>query len=150
MTEVNERKARETNIVIYGLKETDSANKFTRLINDTQQVKNIMEVCEVEGNDEKIEKMLRLGRYDKDRQNRPLLVQLDSVRTKLKMFRGSPKLKDGDCYKEIRVTNDLTKSERENERKLFLEAKQLEEDSQGLHKFKVRGPPWQRHIIKTQ
>ena len=50
-------------------------------------------------------------------------------------------------YKETRVGNDLTPTERDRERKLYEEAKELQVNSQGKAQFRVRGPPWNRKIV---
>ncbi|KAH3833131.1 hypothetical protein DPMN_106432 [Dreissena polymorpha] len=44
----------------------------------------------------------------------------------------------------------MTPIERENEKKLFAEAKEREKNSQGKYRFKVRGPPSARRIVREK
>ena len=44
----------------------------------------------------------------------------------------------------------MTKSEREEEKKLFADAKNLEQKGQGTFIYKVRGPPGARRVVKLK
>ena len=58
-------------------------------------------------------------------------------------------LKDMQKYQGINVSNDLTKTERGNEKRLWEEAKKMNEnDASGDFTYKVRGPPWARKLVK--
>ena len=60
------------------------------------------------------------------------------------------KLKNADSVlKEVQANHDLTKTQRENDKKLRDEAK-LKEEQSGEFYFKVRGPPWDRKIIQIR
>jgi hypothetical protein len=77
----------------------------------------------------------RLGKFDQEKACRPLLVQLQSVEPK---------------YKDINVSNDLTKTERAKEKELWEEAKKMDKDDSGDYEYKVRGPPWARKVAKIK
>ena len=51
-------------------------------------------------------------------------------------------------YKSIQ--NDLTKKEREEEKKLLDEARANEALDGGKTRFRVRGPPWARRIVRMK
>ncbi|XP_062570039.1 uncharacterized protein LOC134232094 [Saccostrea cucullata] len=74
LSEINERKNRECNMIIYGIEESDSDNKEVRRSYDRDQVKEIADVCEVNIADENMIKLVRLGKFNKDKKRRPLLV----------------------------------------------------------------------------
>ena len=46
----------------------------------------------------------------------------------------------------ISISDDLTKEERERDKNMRQQAKQMSEES-GLLTYKVRGPPWDRKIV---
>ena len=115
---------------------------------DREGIKKILETCEVTNG--KIVKVQRLGKYDQTKQKRPLLATLGSLDEKLEIFRKISKLKNsGPRFSSIRISNDLTKAEREHEKKLFDEAKRLEVENSGEAIFRVKGPPWARKIVKV-
>ena len=147
LNEIDDRKARENNMVIYGMEEIHSQNREVRLNHDKEMVESILDTCEVR--DKTVVKIIRLGKFDEEKKRRPVLVNFGSLEQKLQIFRQASKLKNaGPKLSSIKVSNDLTKSERENEKKLFLQAKQLEEKSLGESRFRVRGPPWARKVVK--
>jgi hypothetical protein len=49
----------------------------------------------------------------------------------------------------VRIGNDLTRTEREEEKKLYEKSKKLQEADSGEHRYRVRGPPWARKIVKV-
>jgi hypothetical protein len=54
-------------------------------------------------------------------------------------------------YKDINVSNDLTKTERVREKEPWEEAKKMKDkDDSGDYEYKVRGPPWARKVAKIK
>ena len=51
-------------------------------------------------------------------------------------------------YSRISISHDMTKEEREQNKKLLTEAKKLQDEDQGNWTYKVRGPPWDLKIVK--
>lgn len=153
--EINERKSRENNLVIYGANEIESDEKDARKTHDSEVVRYILKVCGIRSKDAVI-KVTRLGRYkpresqtDEERKSiRPILLTLNNQEIKSEFFKKIKNLQTAEKYKKIRVANDLTKSEREKEKQLREEAKKKEENSSGEAHFRVRGPPWARRIVK--
>lgn len=145
LTEINERKRREVNIVVYGSKECKSQSTEERVKYDMDVVKKIFVVCEAKLEEGNIAKVIRLGRYTSDKADRPILVAFDKIERKQELFKNIHKLRES-TVSELRISNDLTKTEREMDKKLYEEAK---DKSQGEDTFKVRGPPWARKIVKV-
>ena len=86
LSEINERKLRESNIVIHGMAELVSDSDEERKAHDLDKIKNILNVCEVpsEGEDvgSGIIKHTRLGRFNKENPKRPRVVTMRNVETK--------------------------------------------------------------------
>ena len=142
MTEVNERKLREKNIIICGLDESSSNLKDVKRKYDMSLFKQIADKCEVQKEDDDINKIIRLGKPEQGK-SRPLQIVMEEVDKKQELFANLNKLKDApDNIRKISVTNDLTKKERDEIRALNEEAKRRTPETEGETVYKVRGPPW--------
>ncbi|KAG1701354.1 Ribosome biogenesis protein bop1-B [Nymphon striatum] len=158
ITEMNERKTRENNIVIYGIKEAQSDVIEERKRKDTDVVIDILKTCKLKADESSISKVIRLG-ANKNREStpeegkhggRPILVTLKNGSMKIDLFKNIRYFNTADAYKLVRIANDLTKNERENERRLREEAKKMESSASGEFRYRVRGPPWARKVVKVQ
>ena len=150
MSELQERKNRENNIVIYGVSEIESRSREERTQHDLTQTVEILSNCKTTVEKEEIKKIIRLGKYDKDKKNRPILLTLQDSEKKGDIFKGAINLKDTEKWQNVRLANDLTRAERENERELLEIAKEKEKNCRQGCKYKVRGPPWARRVVKKQ
>ncbi|KAK3091380.1 hypothetical protein FSP39_019430 [Pinctada imbricata] len=150
MTELNERKRRENNMVVFGVRESEEESVDGRRDHDIKQVVNIGKVCDVTVSKEDISKIARLGKFNSEKPQCPLLVSFATKDKKVEFFRGGGQLRNKEAYKEIRIANDLTRTERENEKKLFSKAKELNETCSGEYSFRVKGPPWARRVVKVK
>jgi len=150
LDEIQERKNREANIVIYGVQECESSSRDSRMQHDIEHVVEITEVCDAKVDESDISRVFRLGKYDKEKTTqRPLLVKFKKTESKTKIFKGIKKTSGDEKFKDIRVANDLTKTERENDRKMHDQAKDMSKNS-GDYTYRVRGPPWARRIAKIR
>lgn len=140
--EINERKSRENNLVIFGMKEIESEVSQERIDYDVEQVTKLFQDCKITLEDGNIRKTKRLGKYNKEKPYRPVLVQMLSVESKLVLFKNIHKIKKIPKYEKVNVSNDLTKAEREQEKLLWEQAKKMQaEDVSGDFLYKVRGHP---------
>ena len=58
-------------------------------------------------------------------------------------------VEETNLYKRLSVKHDMSKSEREANKEKVAEAKKLnDEEKSGKYKYIVRGPAWERRIIK--
>lgn len=146
--EMEERKMRENNIVIFGVQEKDSSVSQERIQHDLEYVKQILVTCGVETEVRNIRGVRRLGKYDVNGRKRPLHVGFNERRVKIELFKNIRALQSNSVYTNVSITNDLTKTQREQENKLFLEAKNLTDSGRGI--FKLRGPPWARKVIQVK
>ena len=46
------------------------------------------------------------------------------------------------------LNHDMSKAEREEAKKLLAEAKERQDKSQGKFRYRVKGPPWARRIVR--
>jgi hypothetical protein len=153
LTELEERRAKENNIVIHGIQELNSQIGTERKDHDTKEALNILKGCKMKEEKRKIVRVARLGRYDKDNTKRPLLVAFENIECKKELFRNIKNLQEDETFKDIRIKNDLTRTEREQEAKLREETKELNEQAQWKGddvRFRLRGPPWDRKIVKEK
>lgn len=151
LTELNERKARENNIVIYGVQEIITEDDKERKHHDDMKVNNILETCKIPTTEEnKVTKIVRIGKFDKDKAKRPMLVTFKNNATKGKLFKNIRFLGSKEELKHVSIGNDLTRNEREQEAALRNEAKRLSEEASGECQYRVRGPPWARKIVKVE
>jgi len=153
LAEMNERKQREPNIIIYGQEECNSADRETRAKHDQKIAIEVSEACSTTITEEDIVKTMRLGKFDKEKEEstRPLLIQFKDKETKSKIFKNIKKLRTIQKFEETSISNDLTVAERENEKVLKGKAKDLTEAEQsGDFVYRVRGPPWARRIVKLK
>lgn len=149
LSEMNERKARENNIVMYGVAEVESKPFEERQSYDKNKAEEIISKCGVTLEKDEVRKTLRLGKYDKkSKKHRPMLVVLHNADKKKAIFKGGKTLRENESFKHVSLSNDLTPAERDLDKKLFEEAKEREKNQSGEYTFKVRGPPWARRIVR--
>jgi len=149
--EMNERKSRENNLIIFGFEENQSEVRQERIDHDIQQVKELYKTCKIQLDTTSIKKTGRLGKFNNEKRDRPLLVTLSSVESKLVLFINIHRIRELTEYEKVNVSNDLTKAEREKEKQLWQEAKKKQlKDKSGDFIYKVRGPPWARRVMKLK
>lgn len=153
LSEVNDRREREQNLIIFGVKESNSDNKQERIQHDLEKIKEIGNICDVKLTDSDMTKTVRLGKFNTESKERPILATVASLETKKKILKGAwklSKLNKEPNSTRVRIANDLTKTEREQEKQLYVKAKEMQENESGEYLFKVRGPPWARKIVKVK
>lgn len=141
LAEMYERRSRENNMVIHGVVESSTAT-------DRAFVFNLMKVCDVVVKEEHVQSVGRLGKTVQGREKpRPVLVKFSNSETKKDLFRNLSKLKGKPDYDVIKISHDQTRKEREYDAFLWKRAKNLELAGKGKHL--VRGPPWNRRVVKA-
>lgn len=144
---MSDKIAREKNIIMFNLPESVGTIE-ENIAKDKEQVQEINKITAELDNPEI--KIRRLGK--KGEKPRPLLVSFSEMGDKEKVMGNLTKMKHAkEPLNKVSVKHDLTKIEREEEKKLLAEAKTmnaLEEDP--TVKYIVRGMPWDRKIIKVK
>ena len=86
VNEINERKKRENNIVIFGLQESESDEKKERGEHDLRQIKKMFIDSKVQLEGDAIKNYKRLGRYDSKKPSWPLLATLEHTNQKIILY----------------------------------------------------------------
>ena len=147
LSELNERKARENNIVVHGIPELVTEDDDERKRYDGRKIYDLLGTCKLQSAE--VTKIIRIGRFNKEKPKRPMLVTFETIATKRQLFKNIRLLHDNEDFKSVSINNDLTKSEREQEALLREEAKRLSEEASGDCQYRVRGPPWARKVVKV-
>ena len=154
LKEVQDRRDRECNVMIFNAPEPETHLKEVREREDRELVIGLYnEVCGMQIDAQKdITGVIRLGiRPMEEGKPRPLKVLLREKETKVGLFKNLWKLREAEeKYKTLSIQHDLTKKEREEERKLMEESRAREARDEGKHKYRVRGPPWARKIVQLK
>ena len=154
ITELQEQQKRKNNIILYNIEERHAADEDARVKYDVDSVLELVNYLKDDDDEEFIDEhfndIKRLGAYDQER-SRPLLVEFVSGEEKKNVFNKLNKLKDAPQHlKAVSVCHDMTRSQREADKVLVEQAKNLERQCTENYIFRVRGPPWKRYIKKIQ
>lgn len=150
--EIQDREARETNIILHNVVENNDTN-FSKT-NDIDFVNNLFKnVLKIE-DIETPKSSYRLGKQQENTlKSRPLKVCLKTKSDKYKVMASLHRLKEaGEGFNKLSVTDDMTIEERKIRKEKVIEAKNLEEkeSENGKWIFRVRGPPWDLKILKLR
>ena len=126
--ELEDRESRKLNIIIYNAPESQSQLKDNTVKHDKDILKQLTEICTLDLDINTIE-VKRLGEH-KPATTRPLLVKFVTEDGKKKLYKNISNLKNSNLQ-ALSIQNDLTKSEREELKKLVTDAKELEHQSGG-------------------
>lgn len=143
LDEKMEIERRKSNIIIHGIKEEgivrldDIARELDEGIVSREQ--SLVEEILKEGlkldATRHIEEVKRIGRF-KEGVVRPMRVVLKSPEARTEILRRAKNLKEHDEYKKVYIAPDLTRNQREEDKKLREELKKLKE--QGQTNIKIR------------
>jgi hypothetical protein len=150
--EEKEKEARSNNIIIYRVPESTDTSFEGRQKHDKATIIDILrELIDKDLDETEIQKTFRLGKMNIDAsKQRPILVQFVNRMTKNYLMNNLYYIKKTH-YKDIVISHDMTKNERDQCKKLVEEAKKKElEESSGEWIFRVRGLPGQMKIMKIR
>ena len=156
-TEQKEREARKLNVIIYHVQENQGAkaeSEETKL-KDSEYMAEL--TSELGVPDVGVAKVIRLGKVPADKATdkpRPMKVAFDTEQSKKSfMSKLGGLAKASEKFKRISIAHDMTKDEREENRRLVEEAKAknlANKDAAGKWTFKVRGLPGERKIVRVE
>ena len=147
-----EKEARSNNIIIYRVPESTDTSFEGRQKHDKATIIDILrELIDKDFDETEIQKTFRLGKMNMEAsKQRPILVQFVNRMTKNYLMNNLYYIKKTP-YKDIVISHDMTKNERDQCKKLVEEAKKKElEESSGEWIFRVRGLPGQMKIMKIR
>lgn len=165
--DVKDRMARDNNIVIHNLPESESIMKQDVIDQDNT---HLNELCKITiGTSDIGFSTRRLGKRKPDnptpnpqdgeqeetaKVERPVLVCFENKACKYNFMKNLNKLSAAKApYNNISVKHDMTVQEREINKKLQEEAKRKNDEKEDLEPgflYVVRGVPWERKIIKIR
>jgi hypothetical protein len=123
LREQDERESKSKNIILFNIPESENKDFKIRIDYDIAKVKEITDTLEI---NPVIEKVIRLGKFDENKQ-RPLLLKLLDTEEKEDFLINAKKLGrliPDDPRKRVVIKRDLTKNERELEKILVVELKE--------------------------
>ena len=120
LDEMEERELRRDNIAVFGIFEKTNGSLSERIQHDQEEVEQLFETMELPGLP--FVHTRRVGRTVTGK-SRPLIVKLRSRLDKPFVLRNTRLLKSSDKFKRTYVSNDLTKRQQNDRRKLRQELK---------------------------
>ena len=123
--EMEKREKKKSNIVVYGLKESEEEDGKKRQEEDMKMMKEMATVIDVKIQGE-IKGSFRVGKKEGDRP-RPLVVTIEDEETREGFLANARRMAGKDTWKKVFVGNDLTWRQREEARK---EERKLKEDAE--------------------
>lgn len=138
MTKIEEmeREKRKKNVVLFNMVESEAENPQNRYREDEEKCLTMF-AEELEIQDLKIEKLIRLGKKQEGR-NRPLLVKLGAEEERKNILKEASKLRHSENFRRVYINRDLTQTEREQEGKLREELR-TRRSEEGSHYIIRRG-----------
>ena len=140
----SDREKRENNVIIFNVEEKDSSSSdddvsfFNSLYKQTLKLGDTPEI-----------KVSRVG-VRKENNTRPMRVVFTENSNKRKFLANLYKLKPHEKFQNIQINHDMSKTDREEKKKLLKEAYLMnEKETDSDFKYKVRGPPWSMSIVKV-
>ena len=125
--EIRELEERKKNLIIFGVKESETENEEEAESEDFSKVKEILshsnpELVNKEIKEIDLSNMTRMGSKKEDATKpRPIKLTLKDNKTKFKFLKNSYKMKDCETHKNIGFKMDLTKKQQEEDKVLRLE-----------------------------
>ena len=116
-SELKEKEAREENIVIYGLDESEKVDAKERIKDDKDKVSELCGQIEVQVEEEDKEVKFRAGKKREDGKARPLIVRVKEAEKKERILMNASKLARKNGWKNVFVGSDLSKKQREEDKK---------------------------------
>ena len=121
LEELNDRKAREKNIIVFGVEESIEQDIEVRRQKDFDKMGKLLADCGVGGGGE-MARVVRLGKPATGKL-RPILVAFKNLGTKQALFKNIRSLRDKPQWHDVRIGNDMTPAEREKEKLMRDQAK---------------------------
>jgi hypothetical protein len=152
--EMKEKELRKNNVIIYNIKENSNCSSWSEQAEKDEE--EIIKLCEHVVQDKierkEIKRFFRLGKRDfQDKDSipcRPLLVEFVNGMTKNLIMNNTKRLKTPpEDLVGVIINHDMTMSERQQCKKLALEAKEKQDQSSGELIYRVRGLPGQMRIV---
>ena len=152
-SERKDREARSENVVVYGMKESESEDAEVRKGDDKNKMLELAREIGVEVRGE-VEVKFRAGKKKEDGKPRPMIVRVEDEETRQKILANARRLARKEEWKSVFVSPDLTwkqrEEAREEERRLRTEAENKTEEAKNGGRtggrYVVMGPRGRRRV----
>ena len=148
--EIKDKEDRRNNIILFKVPECQPGSYEEVMKHDVEFcLKLCNDILVIEIRREDIKRLFRIGKRGSE--PRPLLVHLSSGSLKNRVMESSFKLRSAEDFRQVTISHDMTKLEREQCKQLVTEAKDLESKEQsGEYMYRVRGAPGEMKIVKIK
>ena len=130
-----EKVQRKKNVVIYNLPESEEEQARDRYKEDEIACRKIFEVMEMENIEQK--QLIRLGKRE-EYKIRPVLVKLKDEEAAKEVLVRAKRLRFSEQYAGVFISKDLSRAEREREKNLRKELKELRENETEEEWYKIK------------
>ena len=125
---------------------------------ENKKTQTVQELCGIlKANPSSIKTVASIGKVKRETENvctinRPMKVVFEDERSKSVFMSNVRKLGTADeKFQSISIEHDMTKRERElNKEKVKQVKEKNEENESGNYQYVVRGPPWERKVVKVK
>ena len=130
-----EKVQRKKNVVVYNLPESEEEQARDRYKEDEIACRKIFEVMEMENIEQK--QLIRLGKRE-EYKIRPVLVKLKDEEAAKEVLVRAKRLRFSEQYAGVFISKDLSRAEREREKNLRKELKELRENETEEEWYKIK------------
>ena len=130
-----EKVQRKKNVVVYDLPESEEEQARDRYKEDEIDYRKIFEVMEMENIEQK--QLIRLGKRE-EHKIRPVLVKLKDEEAAKEVLVRAKRLRFSEQYAGVFISKDLSRAEREREKNLRKELKELRENETEEEWYKIK------------
>lgn len=150
--EERDKELRSHNLIIYRLPEVGSTKEEKKQHDREYCLDVFKNKLKIQVREEDFKAIFRLGKPNENSAvPRPLMVQFKDRILKNQIMESLHMLKSlEDTYRNISISHDLTKSQREVCKNLLVEAKAKTESSQGEYIWRVRGLPHSLKLVRMK
>jgi len=143
--EMEEREKRKSNIVFYGLTESEKENSKDRVEDDKAEVISTLKTAGIQLTPSSLLQIFRAGK--KSEKARPIIVKMSCKDEKDKIIEKGREIK---TKTGIRVSPDLTPMQRKHLSSLYEEAEEKNKIEMGNYEWRVVGPRDLPRLAKRQ
>ena len=132
--EYEDRKSRESNLIISGIEEETEGTVDERRSKDEKKLKKVLNFLNIE--EESCMNVSRIGKPSDNGKPRLLRVKMRNLELKRRTLVSSKKLRSSESYRQVYINPDYTKKEQEAQKKLREDLKRLRANGEDVIIFR--------------
>ncbi len=153
LDEFKESIARRSNVIAFNIDEPDQGEPNERKKADLNFLEDLCKALVTPANT--IISVTRIGKKSEENNKpRPLKIVFEDEKSKGHFMGRLKKLgKAEEKYKKVSIVHDLTQNERKKNKELWEVCKEKnnsQASGDSMHKFILKGPPWDRRVAKVK